>query len=234
METNSETAKGVHTVLVNSTPDASRSGETLQSLQENFLMQDDLTTFLDACISSLDRQLPPMDGTQRSELNEAREKLAEIERNRTLAKSDYSEARLRAERASGADKTEAEEKVAAIERYLAGNASDADLARQKFEEVLGRVQPVSRFGEYCQTTALGELLRANTFRIRDRMDMIQEERRLLEVQARTSAMRACESVLTSTSGADAASRKACTKTLQDYAKETAEPKAPAPQSIVSR
>jgi hypothetical protein len=215
----------VQTVLLNSNQGGATPNETLASLQENFLLQDDLTTFLDACISSLDQLQRPLNKEESATLSDSRKKLQEVEATRMTAKSDYYLAKSMADSSEGTAKAAALQRMADIERFINSTDVDATLARQQFDETLGRLQPVSRFGEYCQTTALGQLLFANTDRIEARIDMMQERRRLADAQSRSSTLRTCESVLSS-AGADPATRTACTTVLARNAKELPDSRQP--------
>jgi hypothetical protein len=215
----------VQTVLLNSNQGGATPNETLASLQENFLLQDDLTTFLDACISSLDQLQRPLNKEESATLSDSRKKLQEVEATRMTAKSDYYLAKSMADSSEGTAKAAALQRMADIERFINSTDVDATLARQQFDETLGRLQPVSRFGEYCQTTALGQLLFANTDRIEARIDMMQERRRLADAQSRSSTLRTCESVLSS-AGADPATRTACTTVLARHAKELPDSRQP--------
>lgn len=211
------TGSDVQTVLVNSSPGSPDAGQTLQMLQENFLLQDDLTTFLDACISSLDRQVYQLNDKQQLILDRARDQLQTIETNSLYAKNDYNQTRALIERSEGAEKETAMKKLQEIEQYLNAADLESSLARKKYDEATGQLQPVSRFAEYCQGGALRALLDANRERIDDRIMLTRERRQLAELEARNSTLRACEVVVASTS-ADATTRQACTTVLVQSAK----------------
>jgi hypothetical protein len=201
-------------IVLNTPSSASDSGETLATLQENFLLQDDLTTFLDACISSLDLLRRPLGSIEQIELQG---KQREVES--TQASVREIRARLASAEARIGDASTDEEKKRAVEEFRKTQlefdvaAAKADGIKQRYYDAISQSAPVSRFGDYCEKTALKELIGANIQRIVARRDLLTERRLLTEAQSRGTALRVCEASLKTSNTMDEKTKEACSKLL---------------------
>lgn len=208
---NTSSGASVQTVLLNNTP-GNGPQETLAALQENFLLQDDLTTFLDACISSLDllKALSSEDekalGQKRKELEDSRTAMIEADVKKQNAADNL-------ERASASQRADAEKLAASTSEELRKRMAEEYIAKERFQNALSDIKPVSRFGEYCQAGALDRLIDANVRRIGDRRELLVQRRLLVEAQARDSKLRACEAAFRNPGTMDVSTREACAAAL---------------------
>ena len=201
-------------ILVND--EAPERNQILSTLQENFLLQDDLTTFLDACISSLDRPQRPMNQKDQATIAQARDILKASEQKLQTAISEALISRARVSNAAtDEEKRSAQMRLADAEAAL--NAQDADLrqANQNLEQVVELLDPLTPFGKNCQKSSLRTLLYANVDRTRDRIAWV-------EAQTRQQTMRNCQSLITSTDTATSAARAACIDAIAREAKGIAD------------
>lgn len=209
------TSSDVQTVALNSAPTVPNAGEALIALQDNFLLQDDLATFLDACISSLDLLQRPLRDEETAFLAKQRVLAEEAQTIAEKARLEVADARARfLERTKG---MEDPSEVYDSELALARNAYElsqlaATSAAQRYREAIQRLQPISRFGQYCQDYGLEKIVQANVQRIADRRQLIAAHRELITAQARDTALRICEVSLKSGQISEQVT-KACTAAL---------------------
>jgi hypothetical protein len=205
-------------VAYNAPGDGSRPGSDLVTIQDNFLLQDDLSTFLDACISSLDllqKKFP--DEEEQAELSNLNERARQAATDLAAAEVAMMQAKEALERAR--EEGTADQRAMAIlqeemnerdRRYmLLLRAAQAE--RETFDAAASKHRPLSRFGEYCRDRALDELIRANADRVDVRLEMMDLRRLQLEAETRMVAMQSCSSVLRADSGASEGARKACSE-----------------------
>ncbi len=98
-------------------------------------------------------------------------------------------------------------------RQYALMSESAIQARQRYDNVLSQLIPVSRFGEYCRDSGLSELIRANVGRIDARRDILQEQRMIKEAQLQMSLLGSCSAAWNSKVALDPDSQQACTAAL---------------------
>ncbi len=184
--------------------------ENLATLQENFLLQDDLSTFLDACISSLDLLQRPLTDAERTALADSRGEVDRLMAELRVAevKKDQLQTRFN-EMGGSVAQTELEDFI----RQYALMSESAIQARQRYDNVLSQLIPVSRFGEYCRDSGLSELIRANVGRIDARRDILQEQRMIKEAQLQMSLLGSCSAAWNSKVALDPDSQQACTAAL---------------------
>jgi hypothetical protein len=217
------TSADVQTVVLNSAPTGPNAGETLIALQDNFLLQDDLATFLDACISSLDLLQRPLRDEERALLATQRAVVeqadVEVEKARRIA----AEAKVRfLERTKN---TGDGQQIFDVELASAESAYDlsqvaAANARERYREAVQRLQPISRFGQYCQDDGLRMIVDANVQRITARRELLQARRDLITAQTHDTALRVCESSLKNANVSEQVT-KACATALAARAESLA-------------
>ena len=189
-----------------SAPTDNGPGETLATLQQNFLLQDDLTTFLDACISSLDL-LQRRERAQSQDIEALRRDAKEAE----LKFADVKDLRERV--MVGPFDGNRSSAIASIESDLRRLDADLQTKRTKLNEALHQSQPVSRFGEYCASSGLPMLIQANVERIDAHSWLLETKRSLSEAQARETTLRICEVALRSGATIDDKTKVSCANAL---------------------
>lgn len=209
------TGADVQTVVLNSTPTGPNPGETLVALQDNFLLQDDLTTFLDACISSLDLLQRPIGDLDKAQLSEQWALVQSTEADAEKARRAAADAKIRfLERTQGQpDRMQGfDPELAQAENASAQSEGAAERARDSYRDFAARFRQISRFGEFCQDGGLRMIVDANVNRIAARRGLLEARRQLVAAESHDTALRVCEIALKSGDASDEV-KKSCATAL---------------------
>lgn len=211
----------LQTVLFNAAADGAAPSDSLVAIQDNFLMQDDLSTFLDACISSLDLLQKPASDAEEKALTGYREQILEAAKalDAAQAKKDFIANQLLSPAFDSQKQATLQEELNEASRQARLAESGMMAAKQRYEDGLAKIRPISRFGEYCKESGLALLINANVNRIEMRNRIFQERRATAEVEARLASLEACTTAIKKGVTLSTEAMQACSTAIAGSANE---------------
>jgi hypothetical protein len=187
-------------------------------IQDNFLQQDDLSTYLDACISSLDLLQRPAITASSATTADAKQLenetvKAESQVIAAAAQLDLYRSRLTNPTTPAVEQRQLQLSIQDLEDKLAILVADARAAKSRFISAVEGAAETSRFGKFCEEVGLLKLIDANTQRAKFQERKLAADLQRFELRNDETSLRMCQEIVKAGTAAAPEYRAACAAVL---------------------